>query len=342
MLASAGDASATSLVRFYRIGGRLLAFNFDDETTARLAGKFLECFYFRSVPAVATSGPACCTVEIFKGNPPRLPDNRQTFEVPRGSCHASGGYLHFDIDESRVTVHPAGEPLVSVWLGETEHARHPVAVVNALSYAIQAALRKSALFDFHAAGVVEPRTGAGLLIAGGSNSGKSSLTIRLASSGWGYLSDDMLVLEGDGPGVRARALRRIFAVSEGALAGLGMPDLFAALGAPVNSDRSKRRLEPGVGFPGRFVADCVPRVLCFARITGEDDSRVEPLSRAEAMRRLIRHCPWASYDHGTGRAHLGVLGRLAGQCSAFLLYGGRDLLDEPSRAAELLGPCFVN
>ncbi|MBC7933343.1 MAG: hypothetical protein H7Z38_22500 [Rubrivivax sp.] len=341
VLASASVTSDTSLVRFYRIGGCLLAFNFDDETTARLAGNFLECFYFRALPADATVGPTC-TVEVFSGCLPRLPSVRQTFEVPRGSCHTSGDYFHFDIDESRVTVHPAGEPLVSVWLGETEHARHPVAIVNALSYAIQAALRKSSLFDFHAAGVVEPRTGAGLLIAGGSNSGKSSLTIRLAASGWGYLSDDMLVLEGEGLQVRARALRRIFAVSEGALAGLGMPDLFAALGTPVNSDRSKRRLEPDVGFPGRFVADCVPRTLCFAKITGENLSRVEPLSQAEAMRRLIRHCPWASYDHGTGREHLGVLARLAGQCSAFMLYSGRDLLEEPTRAAELLAPCLRN
>lgn len=331
----------TSLVKLYRIGGRLLVFNFVDETTARTAGRFLDCFYFQPLPAGAHVEPSCA-VEISSGPLPPLPADRQTFAVPRGSCHASGDYFHFDIDQSRVTVHPAGEPLVSVWLGETDQARHPVAIVNALSYAIQAALRKSSLFDFHAAGVVEPRTGAGLLIAGGSNSGKSSLTIRLAASGWGYLSDDMLVLEGEGRRVRARALRRIFAVSEGALAGLGMPDLFAALGTPVNSDRTKRRLEPDVGFPGRFVADCVPRSVCFAEITGEARSRLEPISQAAAMRRLIRHCPWASYDHGTGREHLGVLALLAAQSSSFLLFGGRDLLDEPARAVELLAPCFEN
>jgi hypothetical protein len=334
-------ASDTSLDRFYRIGGRLLAFHFVDERAARLAEKFLECFHFDPFSAGATDG-ASCTVEVFSGRLPPLPAAGRSFEVPRGSCLASGDSFHLDIDESRVVVHPPGERRISVWLGETEHARHPVAVVNALSYAIQAALRKSSLFDFHAAGLVEPRTGAGLLVAGGSNSGKSSLTIRLAASGWGYLSDDMLVLEGDGPLVRALAMRRIFAVTEGALAGLGMPELFAALGAPVNSDPSKRRLEPGVGFPGRFVADCVPRVLCFPKLTGERASRVERVSRAEAMRRLIRHCPWASYDTGTGRAHLGVLGRLAAQSSAFQLHSGRDLLDEPARAAALLAACFEN
>lgn len=338
VLANAGD---TTLGRFYRLGGRLLAFHFADERAARLAEKFLECFHFQPLSAGATVG-ASCAVEVFTGRLPPLPAAGQSFEVPRGSCHASGNYFHFDIDESRVVVHPPGEARVSVWLGESEHARHPVAVVNALSYAIQAALRKSSLYDFHAAGVVEPRTGAGLLIAGGSNSGKSSLTIRLAASGWGYLSDDMLVLAGEGERVRALALRRIFAVTEGALAGLGMPELFAALGTPVNSDKNKRRLEPGVGFPGRFVAECVPRALCFPRVTGEGESRLRRISRAEAMRRLIRHCPWASYDAGTGRAHLGVLGRLAAQSSAFLLEGGRDLLDRPARAAELLGQCFEN
>jgi hypothetical protein len=58
------------------------------------------------------------------------------------------------------------------------------------------------------------------------------------------------------------------------------------------------------------------------------------------MRRLVRHSPWASYDTSTARAHLGALGRLASQCRAYALGAGRDVHEQPGRAAELLAACF--
>lgn len=335
MIAPTARATSAPLVRRYEMGGRRLAFRYHGEGAARASESFLESFHLR--PASA-AGRAHSAVEIFSGPPPPAPPNSHSFEVPNGLCRVAGGDLHLDIDGSRVRIGKADA--VEVWLGESERARHPVAVVNALSYAVQGALRKAGLFDLHAACVVEPRSGAGLLVAGTSGSGKSSLTIRLAAAGWGYLSDDMVALREEADAVRAFAFRRAFSVSERSLEGAGRPSLARLLGPPVHSDPSKRSLDPVEGFPGQFVANCAPRVVCFPTLTGGDASRLERLSQAEAMRRLVRHSPWASYDTATARDHLSALARLASQCRGYALAAGRDLAEMRGRAAELFAACF--
>jgi hypothetical protein len=326
--------------KFYAIGHRFFAFHFEDEVAARVAEEFIGGMYFTPCAARAAHF-VHCTVKIFYDDPPTLPAEYHSFEVPRGRCYANGEEHFLDIDGSRIAVYPASSKLVCVWLGRTAHARHPVAIVNTLSYVVQAALRRGELYVLHAAGVVEPETGAGVVVVGNSNSGKSSLTIRLASTGWRYLSDDMLVLSGEtGGAVEAWALRRIFSVSAASLANCRLSGLEAALGAPANSDPSKRKLEPGITFPGSFVESCRPRVLLFPTLTGEAASRLEKISSGEAMARLIRQCPWASYDTGTAREHLRVLGMLARQSDSFLLDAGRDLIEDSTRAPHLLASCL--
>jgi len=59
------------------------------------------------------------------------------------------------------------------------------------------------------------------------------------------------------------------------------------------------------------------------------------LTQAESMMRLIRACPWATYDTAIASANLEVLSTLARQAVAFELFAARDLL-QPGHAAELL------
>jgi hypothetical protein len=115
-----------------------------------------------------------------------------------------------------------------------------------------------------------------------------------------------------------------------------LSELKSSLGAPVNSDPSKRKLEPADAFPEGFVGSCFPRVLLFPTLTGEPASRTEKLTLGEAMALLIRQCPWASYDEATAREHLRVLGLLSKQSVSYLLHAGRDLIEDSSSAPELL------
>jgi hypothetical protein len=68
-------------------------------------------------------------------------------------------------------------------------------------------LRPLGLYSLHAAGVVST-TGAGILMVGGSGSGKLTLALDLLGRGWGYLSDDAIMLRMRTATVEALACRR--------------------------------------------------------------------------------------------------------------------------------------
>jgi hypothetical protein len=161
--------------------------------------------------------------------------------------------------------------------------------------------------------------------------------LKLTECGWRYLSDDMVVLV-DTPDVLEMAgLRRLFAVAATSLAGSNLPGICEALGAPVASDPSKRKLEPELIFQNGRSERARPRVLFFQQLTHEAETEVIPLTTSAAMQRLVRLCPWATYDKVTAPAYLQTLARLAAQCRSYLLRAGRDMLLEPQRTAALLG-----
>jgi hypothetical protein len=53
------------------------------------------------------------------------------------------------------------------------------------------------------------------------------------------------------------------------------------------------------------------------------------------MMRLLRACPWATYDKSIAGANLNLLSALAQQSRGFNLSAGRDLL-EPGFAASFI------
>lgn len=323
--------------RVYRIAERFLSIQTTDEWAARVVDSFIGGFYF----TLSSNETAIidCDIQIRTDDPPRVPSGLQNFAVPHGLCYTDGENYSLAVDDSYVAVDALAKR-ISVWLGSTPHARHPTALVNTLAYMLQAALRRCALYDLHAAGVVEPSTGVGVLLPGMANSGKSSLTIRLAKSGWRYMSDDMLVLNELKGGVEARGLRRLFSVSERSLAGMSLPRIEEALGTSVASDPTKRRLDPALVFAAGRAEPCMPKVICFPSIVTEKESRIEAIGHMEAMARLIKLCPWSSYDVAAARGNLRALGRLVSQTKSFVLRAGQDMLDDPERAARLFTAQF--
>lgn len=318
----------------YQFSDRLIVIGTADRRSAFLAEEFLKGYHLTKVTKPLTRG-AAVRMDISCDFPPPLPSGLQSFPVLHGTCLTDGTSYFLEVDDSRVDVGPTSGEHVSVWLGDTPHARKNVAVTNVMAYALQAALRRCELYDFHAAGLVEPRTGTCFLFTGPHNSGKSTLTLRLLLSGWGYLTDDMMVLRETPRGVLASGLRKLFSVSAPTLAGLHVPRLDDALGTPVNSDPSKRRLDPSIVFPDSRVEESEPQVLCFPTLSGESASRLEPISTREAMALLIKFNPWAGYDAVSARGHLRVLGKLVDQTIPMRFHAGRDVLDMPELAAEL-------
>jgi hypothetical protein len=160
----------------------------------------------------------------------------------------------------------------------------------------------------HSAGVVEPESGKAVLIIGPSGSGKSTLTLRLVESGWSYLSDDELLLSLEEGVVEARGFRSFFAVSEA--------------GA-----RFKQCFEPEIVMGSKRTARAIPGALIFTHLNGKSRSELSELTQAETMTRLIRACPWATYDKSIAGANLNLLSALARQARGCKLSAGSDLLE---------------
>ena len=337
LLESKLQANATSgLISNYDIAGRRLRIHVLDDWEAQWVAGFLNGFHL--APAFAPVAEPSITLRVRRAALPEVPRGLQSFAINRGHCHTDQNEYFLTVDESLIHIYPPAERLVEVWFGLTEKARHPVALVNAFSYGLQAALRRAGVFDVHAAGAVEPRSQAGALFVGASGSGKTTLTLRLTEAGWLYLSDDMVVLRETPSSLEAEGLRRLFAVADTSVVGSSSMRLNAALGAPVASDPSKRRLEPETVFPESRAASCQPRVLFFPRVVAADETQINEIGSRAAMEQLVRHCPWATYDSCTAPDYLRVLARLANQCRAYELLAGRDLLLHPERAAGLLVP----
>jgi hypothetical protein len=192
-------------------------------------------------------------------------------------------------------------------------------------------LRRFGIFELHSAGLVHPDSEKAVLVIGPSGSGKSTLALQLATAGWSYLSDDELLLSLADGEVEARGFRSFFAVN-GAATGI----VFSG----ESNGAFKTCFEPDAVFGSQRRLKASPGVLLFISLSGQQETRLNELTQAESMMRLIRACPWATYDTSIAGANLEVLSKLARQARAFDLYAGRDLL-KPGYAATLLSSRLI-
>jgi serine kinase of HPr protein (carbohydrate metabolism regulator) len=196
-------------------------------------------------------------------------------------------------------------------------------------------MRRCGIYELHSAAVLDPQTKAGVIFVGPSGSGKSTITLQLAAAGWPYLTDDILLLSRENGIVEAKPLRRAFAVTESSVSASGHAVLAESIGRFENYGESKKRFSPHDFFTSGFASSCVPGVIYFPAVTRDGATRVRPLSQSETMIRLLKMCPWASYDRGTGSTHLQILATLARQCAAYDLNAGRDVITDPSLLPRL-------
>jgi hypothetical protein len=321
--------------RFYQIADRVLAVETDADWATRLAEAYLSGLHLSPSLGYDT-GPAHLRLKIITQPPPPLPVKLQSFKVPGGVCYRNHQSYYLEVKGSRVAVGPKDSKQVEIWLGDSAHARAKSSIITTMAYAVPAALRRIGLYDLHAAALIEPESGCCFVFPGTSRSGKTSLSLRLAASGWQYLSDDAVVISEGEKAVEVRGLRRPFQTSADSLGSCELPRLDDALGVTIPNDPEKRRLDPEVLFPGQFATSGQPGVLCFPVVAGESESRLAEISRADAMMRLIDMCPWSNYDTSAAPKHLHVLGQLVRQCKTYTLQAGRDIFDKRTGASELL------
>ena len=126
----------------------------------------------------------------------------------------------------------------------------------------------------------------------------------MARAGWSYLSDDELLLSRDNDEVEARGFRSFFALAN-------------------SKGPTKNCFEPADTFTAPRVDRCAPRFVFFTKISGAPETQLQALTQPETMSRLIRACPWATYDIAIAASNLELLSRLARQARGFDLWPER-------------------
>ena len=293
---------------FYSVAGRLL---FIESIDLELRNLLVDLFAGWQLTPVSVPGrPADIRISFCcKETLPSIPAGLTQFEIAEGGkCYTDGAGFYLALANALVHLEGGSSIRVQVSFSGLPGPQDPL-LARAASFAVCAALRRYGLFDLHSAGVVEPESGKGVLIIGPSGSGKSTLALQLAQSGWPNLSDDELLLSLVDDAVEARGFRSFFAVS-------------TASGAQF-----KHCFEPEVVLGSKRVAHASPGWLLFIHLNGEARSVLSTLTQAEMMKRLIRACPWATYDRSIAGANLELLSTLARQARGYDLSAGRDLLD---------------
>ena len=302
--------------KFYAVASRLL---FVESFNHRLDGPVARLFGgWQLTPVSSAERKSDIRIRFFCGDArPQIPKALNQFEIADGGrCYTLGDDYYVSLGNLLIHLQDGSPVRVDLWLAESPDPLDPV-FPRATSFAVCAALRRFGLFELHSAGLVHPDTEKGLLIVGPSGSGKSTLALRLAMAGWPYLSDDELLLSSVDSAVEARGFRSFFAVKE-----------------PASGDL-RTCFEPEVVLEAGRKTTAAPGALLFISLNGEERSELNELTQAEAMARLLRACPWATYDSTVAGAYLEVLSRLARQTRAFDLFACRDLL-APGYASEFL------
>ena len=331
---ASSERPAVSVV--FEIAGRFVLIESHDGTQPSGLDLLLSGFYVTPVQPSAGVTPDA-TIEFRRDDGLRSFDgNFDRFEVPGGGyCHTDGRSSLFDFESSRVVIHPHPSRRTEIFVKEKldlSRAEH----LQVFNYAISASLRRCGIYELHSAGVLDPQTRAGVMVVGPSGSGKSTITLQLAAAGWPYLTDDILLLSEENGKVEARPLRRAFAVTESSVSASGHSVLADSMRG-LRFGESKKRFSPHDFFASGFASSCVPGMIYFPAVTHDQETRIRALSQSETMIRLVKMCPWASYDRGTGSTHLQILATLARQCEAYELDAGLDVLADPTLLPRLMG-----
>jgi hypothetical protein len=297
-----------------------------------LVHNFLSGYFFNPLETPPTPKPDHLIV-VNRAEPPAFPVT-DGFKIEDGYCYPGDKQILLVVNDSAILVGEPQSKRTDVWLSESTQAKHPLALNNVILYAVQAALRRSGLYQFHAACVLSPSGTIGVLLIGDSGSGKSTLTATLVRNGWSFATDDNLLLSDTKSGIMAWALRRYFTFHESTLKACKLYEFDFAVGGRVDAD--KLRFDARRAFPESFVELSRPGVILFPEIRNEAKSRLAPMDQSNALARLIEQCPWATCDVAAAPMHLKALSDLIRQTKSYSLSAGRDIFEEPSSISDLL------
>ena len=236
--------------------------------------------------------------------------------------------LYVDYGRVRARVEAsAGSALVSV-LEPVEEvawaATRPLVTLPLLEL-----LKRRGVFGIHAGGVA--LDGQGVVLAGSSGAGKTTLALALALAGFDLLGDDMLFLRLQRDEPVLLAFPDELDVSETTVS--FFPGLAARLRSDTLAGAAKRQVDPAA-LQAAVVAEARPALVLFPRIAPDGPSALEPMSFDEALLELAPNVLLT--EPASSQHHLEALGSLLRAGRSFRLTTGRDFDQVATGIRELL------
>jgi hypothetical protein len=325
--------------RVYDIHGVRVALRTDSAAVAEGAEQALADFARRGIRAAAEQHRADPSVRMelhdAPGPAPVPPGAQPQFRHAQVRCYRHRGELWYTSAFSTVVLDPdRGTAEGNVTPGGSRGGWRLLddAVVT---FSLLELLRHRGLYHLHAAGLA--RDEHGVLLAGDTGVGKSTLTVTLVRSGWDFLSDDALLLRSRLGGVEALAIPDEFHLDP-ALAQT-FPELAILRQKESYNGGTKRAVELGEVYERGPVPACVPSLLFFPQIA-PGPTRAEALAPTQALAALIRTSALVLLDERVAALHLEALRRLVSQCRCYRLYHGSDALEDPECVPRLMEALF--
>jgi len=239
--------------------------------------------------------------------------------------------IYYLLSESSVFQLELSKSLGIGLLDSTYWERCPKSKQEFLMLSLLWLLREHGLYGLHANGLV--KDGFGILIAGGSGSGKSTTALSLIKQGWDYLSDDVTLFRHSSNGIETIAFQKGFSFDP------HLADRYPELNKPLKASSfngQKRFLDINSIYPNRFLSSCFPKVLIFPKIVSQNKSHLIPIDRSKALILLIDNSGGIMVDKKKVVKQIEVLKQLVYQTDSYQLLAGRDLYEEPEKICEIV------
>jgi hypothetical protein len=277
-------------------------------------------------PVVARpAGAGRSVLESGLGGPVYFEQSQQLYlEIPghgRALCDARTGRVQVSYPKA------AGKGL---WL-----LSHPLFTIP-----LAELLKRRGLYMVHAAGLAV--SGKGLLIAGQSGAGKTTLALALLRAGFGFLADDTVFLSADRNALRILAFPDEADVTAQTLG--FFPELHRLIRSPEPKERPKQAFCSTHAYGVAPCWACAPDMIVFPHPAGCRQSVLTPMSKTEALMQLI--CNVVRTEPHSSQAHLDALAGLVKHSRCFRLQTGRDFdrlpallrtaMDEPTQSCPEL------
>jgi hypothetical protein len=253
-----------------------------------------------------------------------------SFDENQKYYYGEGGWL-YTVSADKFMVACNLRSLRATGIISSDYTNSPWLIFNQVFYPVLAEMLKQLhIFNIHTAAVA--RDGVGILFPARARSGKSTIAISMLRAGFSFLSDDICFIQKNSSQLTLLGFPEPIRVWDETIR--LFPEL-SFLHEQQHCIRLKRDLCVEEIFPDSIRSQAVPKFLILPQIVDHSRSRLQPVSKTNALVGLIPQSLMVA-NKGIVNHHLEILTQLVEECQCFRLLAGRDILDIPRLISDIL------